>query len=126
MRARRPMDQRFLLEPLRDELGLRGTFAPFFRASLRPIAIACLRLFTRPPDPLFSVPFFRRRIADSTLFEADLPYFAMWRPPGGQVCKARADRLGEGSTGFYGVLQGSAGSKGSTGFAVANEPCGTW
>jgi hypothetical protein len=71
------MDQRFVLEPLRDELRLRGTFAPFFRASLRPIAIACLRLFTRPPDPLFSVPFFRRRIADSTLFDADLPYFAM-------------------------------------------------
>jgi hypothetical protein len=54
-----------------------GTFAPFSRASLRAIAIACLRLVTFRPDPLFSVPFFRRRIADSTFFEADLPYFAM-------------------------------------------------
>jgi hypothetical protein len=26
-----------------------GTFAPFFRASERPIAIACRRLFTVPP-----------------------------------------------------------------------------
>jgi hypothetical protein len=75
-----------LLEPLRDELRLReevrddfreGTLAPFSRASLSPIAIACFRLFTRPPEPLFSVPFFRRRIADSTLFDAALPYFAI-------------------------------------------------
>ena len=57
---------------------LRGTFAPFSRASDRPIAIACLRLFTRPPfppGPLFNVPFFRRRIALSTRFDAALPYF---------------------------------------------------
>jgi len=85
-----PDGQRFLLEPLRDELRLReevrddfrddfreGTLAPFSRASLSPIAIACFRLFTRPPEPLFSVPFFRRRIADSTLFDAALPYFAI-------------------------------------------------
>jgi hypothetical protein len=26
-----------------------GTLAPFFRASDSPIAMACLRLFTRPP-----------------------------------------------------------------------------
>jgi hypothetical protein len=60
-----------------------GTFAPFFRASLRPMAIACFRLFTLRPDPLLSVPFFLRRIADSTRFDADFPYFAMchlsWR-----------------------------------------------
>src|SRR5690349_4889389 len=30
---------------------LRGTFAPLARASERPIAIACLRLFTLPPLP---------------------------------------------------------------------------
>jgi hypothetical protein len=34
---------------LREELRRFGTFAPFFRASERPIAIACLRLFTFPP-----------------------------------------------------------------------------
>jgi len=55
---------------------LRGTFAPFFRASDKPIAIACLRLFTvRPLLPDLSVPFFRLRIALSTRFEAALPYF---------------------------------------------------
>ena len=53
----------------------RGTFAPFSRASERPIAIACFRLFTfRPLRPLFSVPFLRRRIALATLFPADFPY----------------------------------------------------
>jgi hypothetical protein len=70
--------------PLRDDLRepFRGTLAPFSRASLSPIAIACLRLVTRLPDrPLFNVPFFLRRIADSTFFEADLPYFAMHTPP---------------------------------------------
>jgi hypothetical protein len=32
---------------------------------------------TLPPEPLLSVPLFRRRIADLTVFEAYLPYFAM-------------------------------------------------
>jgi hypothetical protein len=64
-----------LRDDFRDDL--RGTFAPFFLASLRPMAIACLRLFTRPPDPLFNVPFLRRRIADFTVFEAAFPYFAI-------------------------------------------------
>jgi hypothetical protein len=41
------------------------------------MAIACLRLVTFRPDPLLSVPRFRRRIVDSTFFDADLPYFAM-------------------------------------------------
>jgi len=54
-----------------------GTFAPFSRASLSPIAMACLRLVTFLPELLLSVPFFFRRIADSTLFDAALPYFAM-------------------------------------------------
>jgi hypothetical protein len=47
-----------------------GTFAPFFRASDKPMAIACLRLFTLPPRPflpLRSEPRLRRRIALSTL-----------------------------------------------------------
>ena len=41
------------------------------------MAIACLRLFTRPPFPplpLRNVPFLRRRIALSTRFEAAFPY----------------------------------------------------
>src|SRR2546423_15301042 len=60
---------------------LRGTLAPFARASDSPMAIACLRLFTfppLPPRPERSVPFFRRRIALSTRLLADFPYF---RPP---------------------------------------------
>ena len=55
----------------------RGTFAPFSRASLSPIAIACFRLFTVRPEPLLSVPFFLRCIADSTRLLAALPYLAM-------------------------------------------------
>jgi hypothetical protein len=54
-----------------------GTFAPFSRASLSPIAIACFLLRTFRPEPLVNVPFFRRRIADATRFEADFPYFAI-------------------------------------------------
>src|SRR5204862_6606900 len=64
------------LPPFRP-VRLRGTLAPFFRASERPIAIACLRLVTLPPFPPrpdFSVPFFRRRIALSTRFDAADPY----------------------------------------------------
>src|SRR2546422_885293 len=57
---------------------LRGTLAPARRASLRPMAIACLRLRTFLPDrPERSVPRFRSRIARSTFFDAFLPYFAM-------------------------------------------------
>src|SRR5215472_196433 len=55
-----------------------GTFFPCFRASERPIAIACLRLLTTPPLPplpRFSAPFFRLRIAFSTVFEAPFEYF---------------------------------------------------
>lgn len=54
-----------------------GTFAPFFLASDNPIAIACFRLVTFPPwplGPLRRVPCFLRRIADSTLLLAPLPY----------------------------------------------------
>jgi hypothetical protein len=66
----RPLDRLELLRRL-------GTLAPFSRASLSPIAIACFRLFTFRPEPLLSVPFFRRRMADSTRFDAPFPYFAM-------------------------------------------------
>jgi hypothetical protein len=59
-------------DPLRG-----GTLAPLLRASLKPIAIACLRLFTLRPELLLSVPRLRRRIVDSTFFDADLPYFAI-------------------------------------------------
>src|SRR3954468_14603058 len=62
-----------------DDLLFRaaGTFAPFFRASESPMAIACLRLFTLPPfppGPDFNVPLFLRRIALSTDFPADFEY----------------------------------------------------
>jgi hypothetical protein len=55
-----------------------GTFAPFFRASERPMAIACFRLFTvppLPPFPDFRVPCCRLRIALSTDLPAAFPYF---------------------------------------------------
>src|ERR1041384_7530818 len=58
----------------------RGTFAPFFRASERPIAIACFLLFTRPPLPPFPdfrLPRLRLRIALFTDFPADLPYLGI-------------------------------------------------
>lgn len=56
---------------------LRGTFAPFLRASERPMAIACLRLFTVPPFPPrpdLRVPLFSRCIALFTLLPAAFPY----------------------------------------------------
>jgi hypothetical protein len=65
-------DDERLRADLRD-----GTLAPFFRDSFNAMATACLRLVTLRPDPLFSVPRFRRRIADSTFFSAAFPYFAM-------------------------------------------------
>jgi hypothetical protein len=47
-----------------------ATFLPFCRASDRPMAIACFLLVTFLPLPLFSVPFLRFRIVDSTSFDA--------------------------------------------------------
>jgi hypothetical protein len=58
------------LRPRDERDRFDGTFAPFLRASLRPIAIACLRLRTRPPEPERNVPRFRLRIALSTLDDA--------------------------------------------------------
>ena len=58
--------------------GRGGTRLPFRRALERPIAIACLRLFTfppLPPLPLFAVPRLYRCISLSTSFEALRAYF---------------------------------------------------
>src|ERR1700689_1790878 len=60
-----------------------GTLAPFLRASDRPMAMACLRLFTTPPLPPFpdlSLPRFSLCMAFLTLSPAALPYFAMCPP----------------------------------------------
>jgi len=60
-----------------------GTFAPFFRASESPMAIACDRLFTRPPLPPlpdFRVPRFLRLIALFTVLLAALPYLGIGPP----------------------------------------------
>lgn len=57
-----------------------GTLAPFLRASERPMAMACLRLFTvppLPPFPDFKEPFFFRWRALLTDLLADLPYFRL-------------------------------------------------
>ncbi len=61
---------------------LAGTFAPAFRASERPIAIACLRLVTFFPErPERSLPLFLSCIARSTFFWALAPYFLATSPP---------------------------------------------
>src|SRR5579864_3077142 len=53
-----------------------GTFAPDLRASDKPMAMACLRLFTFLPDfPDLSSPRFISCIARPTLEEAFLLYF---------------------------------------------------
>jgi hypothetical protein len=84
-----PLEQKHLLKMLcRTRLQLiriqpdffRGTLAPFLRASERPIAIACFRLFTvppLPPFPDFKVPRFLRRIALLTDLPAAFPYLAI-------------------------------------------------
>ena len=82
-------DDRLRPPPLR----LRGTFAPALRASLKPMAIACLRLVTFLPDrPERNVPCLRSRIARSTFFCAFLPYFAMRRFSFSSVGVARTPR----------------------------------
>lgn len=81
-RPNRSRDENYLFFRDPDDLR-RGTFAPFLRASLSPMAMACFRLFTFRPDPLFSVPFFLRCIADLTRLPAALPYLAM--PPAMQM-----------------------------------------
>jgi hypothetical protein len=63
--------------------GFAGTFAPFFRASDNPMAIACFLLFTTPPFPPLpdrSVPFFSLCNALSTDFFEAAPYLAISSP----------------------------------------------
>jgi hypothetical protein len=63
---------------LPEDLEREGTFPPAFRASERPIAIACLRLFTVFPDrPDLSLPRFISCIARFTFLPALAPYFAI-------------------------------------------------
>jgi hypothetical protein len=71
-------DEDFRDDDLRDEdldVRLRGVFSPFSRASLMPIAIACLRLVTLRPPRVLSFPCLRRRIALPTVELAFLLYF---------------------------------------------------
>src|SRR5215471_7679833 len=76
--ARRQSQRYFLLEDFLLDDFLRGTFAPDRRASDKPIAIACLRLFTFLPErPLFNVPALRSCIACFTFSPAFLPYLAI-------------------------------------------------
>jgi hypothetical protein len=72
---------------------LLGTFAPFSRASLSPIAIACFRLRTFRPDPLLRVPFFFRCMADFTRLPAAFPYLAMRRQYAKRVLTADASGM---------------------------------
>jgi len=65
---RRDELERALVRRDREREGPDGTFAPFSRASLSPIAIACLRLVTlRPLRPLRRVPCFRLCMASRTV-----------------------------------------------------------
>jgi hypothetical protein len=67
-------------EPREDDERRDGTFFPALRASDRPIAIACFRLFTfLPLRPLFSVPALRSCIARSTFLLAALEYLRAMR-----------------------------------------------
>ena len=62
--------------------GAGGIFAPSFRASDNPIAIACLRLFTLAPLPERRFPSSIALTSRSTDFWALGPYFAMVVLPG--------------------------------------------
>ena len=58
-----------------------GTFLPCFLASDRPIAMACFRLVTFLPLPVFNVPFFFFSIVFLTSFCAPLLYAGIENPP---------------------------------------------
>jgi len=60
------LDVDFLDDDFLDDLPFLGTLAPAFRASERPIAIACFLLFTFLPDPLRNVPRLRSCMVFST------------------------------------------------------------
>jgi hypothetical protein len=59
-----------------DDDFFAGTLPPSRRASDRPMAMACLRLVTFLPEPLFSVPRLYLCISVSTLSDAFFPYLA--------------------------------------------------
>ena len=61
------------------DLRLRGTVLPFLRALERPMAIACLRLFTLrlPPLPLCALPRLYRRISRWTSSPEPFEYFLL-------------------------------------------------
>lgn len=67
----------FFFDPVvLDPPFLRGTFAPAFRASESPIAMACFRLVTLFPErPDLNWPRFLSCIARSTFSLAFFPYF---------------------------------------------------
>src|SRR5690242_6780012 len=75
-RHARKRTRRTLQRLLKDYFFFFGTLAPRLRASDKPIAIACLRLFTFFPErPLRNVPALRFFIARSTFLAAPFPYF---------------------------------------------------
>src|SRR5690242_13048590 len=74
-RHARKRTRRTLQRRRKDYFFFFGTLAPRLRASDRPIAIACLRLFTFLPErPLRSVPAFRFFIARLTFLAAPFEY----------------------------------------------------
>ena len=69
--------------------------------------MACLRLVTFRPEPLLSVPFFLRRIADATVLDADFPYLAMTPSRSTHVMSAAMRGCGDGpSAGSWSCVYG--------------------
>jgi hypothetical protein len=66
------VDEEAFFDP--DDFFAGGTFPPSRRASESPMAMACFRLVTFFPDPLFSVPRLYLCISVSTLSDAFFPY----------------------------------------------------
>jgi hypothetical protein len=75
LRVDAPREDVVLLFPELDRRD--GTLPPASRASDKPIAIACFRLFTFSPEPLLSSPRLNSCIVFSTFSLALGPYFAM-------------------------------------------------
>lgn len=99
---------------------LRGTLAPARRASERPIAIACFRLFTVLPDrPLFNCPLLRSCIALLTFCCAFLPYLAMAIPFHFFLVEPRMPPCLDSNLGYFFSQQGQCQSEfKSSGFPV--------
>lgn len=70
-------DGAFFADDFFDEDLREGTLSPSARASEMPMAMACLRLFTFCPDPLFNFPEPYSCITFETFFCALAPYVAM-------------------------------------------------